>query len=119
MSQRILPVNVVILDKEYLVACPRGQETALLASARRVDEEMRSIRDSGKVLGMDRIAVIVALNLAHELLLSQLGYAENKDSQSNSSQIISIAESEAIARLQEMQEKIETTLVALKSSSLP
>ncbi|MFN3785877.1 MAG: cell division protein ZapA, partial [Thiothrix sp.] len=45
-----VPVNVRILDKDYLVACPKGEEAALLASAQRVDKDMRKIRDSGKVL---------------------------------------------------------------------
>lgn len=68
MDKHIKPVIVRILDKEYMVACPEGEQEALLASSRRVDKEMRKIRDSGKVLGTDRIAVMVALNLAHELM---------------------------------------------------
>lgn len=68
MEKAIQPVNVRILDKEYLVACPVGEQDALIASARRVDREMRKIRDSGKILNSDRIAVMVALNLAHELM---------------------------------------------------
>ncbi|MBO0613387.1 MAG: hypothetical protein RL122_1724 [Pseudomonadota bacterium] len=68
MEKEIKPVGVRILDKDYMVACPQGEQEALLASARRVDKEMRRIRDSGKVLGSDRIAVMVALNLAHELM---------------------------------------------------
>ncbi|MBU0654523.1 MAG: cell division protein ZapA [Gammaproteobacteria bacterium] len=68
MDKHIKPVIVRILDKEYMVACPEGEQEALLASSRRIDKEMRKIRDSGKVLGTDRIAVMVALNLAHELM---------------------------------------------------
>lgn len=68
MSKNIKPVAIRILDKDYMVACPEGEQEALLASSRRVDKEMRKIRDSGKVLGTDRIAVMVALNLAHELM---------------------------------------------------
>lgn len=68
MDKNIKAVSVRILDKEYMVACPEGEQDALLASSRRVDKEMRKIRDSGKVLGTDRIAVMVALNLAHELM---------------------------------------------------
>jgi cell division protein ZapA len=67
----IVPVAVKIFDKEYTVACPEGQEPALILSAKRVDQEMRHIREHGKVLGTDRIAVMVALNLAHELLNQQ------------------------------------------------
>ena len=67
----IVPVSVKIFGKEYTVACPEGQEQALILSAKRVDQEMKLIRESGKVLGTDRIAVMVALNLAHELLNQQ------------------------------------------------
>lgn len=67
----IVPVSVKIFGKEYTVACPEGQEQALILSAKRVDQEMRQVRESGKVLGTDRIAVMVALNLAHELLNQQ------------------------------------------------
>ena len=47
MEKEIKPVGVRILDKDYTVACPQGEQEALLASARRVDKEMRRIRDSG------------------------------------------------------------------------
>lgn len=67
----IVPVVVKIFDKEYTVACPEGQEQALILSAKRVDQEMRHVREAGKVLGTDRIAVMVALNLAHELINHQ------------------------------------------------
>lgn len=68
MSEKPQAVNVKILDKEYKVACPKGEQEALIASAKEVDSRMRAIRKSGKVLNADRIGVLVALNLAHELL---------------------------------------------------
>lgn len=78
MEKSIKPVTVRILDKDYMVACPEGEQDALVASSRRVDREMRKVRDSGKVLGTDRIAVMVALNLAHELMHgSRSGSADN------------------------------------------
>lgn len=61
-------VTVRILDKDYPVACPPDQEQALLQAARHLDQQMRSIRDSGKVIGLERIAVMAALNISHELL---------------------------------------------------
>jgi cell division protein ZapA len=64
------PVKVNILEKEYLVACPENEEEALRASARYLNLKMKDIRDSGKVIGADRIAVMAALNMAHELLQS-------------------------------------------------
>ena len=61
-------IFVKILDKDYQVACPPGQEQALLESARILDERMRAIRNSGSVIGLERIAVMAGLNLSHELL---------------------------------------------------
>ncbi|MBU3068437.1 cell division protein ZapA [Aestuariicella sp. G3-2] len=61
-------VFVKILDKEYQVACPAGEKEALLQAAHNLDERMREIRSSGSVIGLERIAVMAALNLSHELL---------------------------------------------------
>jgi cell division protein ZapA len=61
-------VSVKILDKEYQVSCQQDEVDALTASARYLDQQMRQIRESGKVFGLDRIAVMAALNLANELL---------------------------------------------------
>jgi cell division protein ZapA len=62
------PMRIHILDKEYLVACPENEREALFASAELLTSKMKEIRDSGKIVGADRIAVMAALNLAHELL---------------------------------------------------
>lgn len=67
MSQ-VRTVSVTILDKEYQVACPAEQEAELIVSASYLDKQMRSIRESGKVIGLERIAVMAALNISHELL---------------------------------------------------
>lgn len=64
-------VSVKILDKEYQVSCKQDEVDALTASARYLDQQMRQIRESGKVFGLDRIAVMTALNLANELLLKR------------------------------------------------
>jgi len=64
-------VSVQILDKEYLVACPEDERDDLMRTARFLNGRMREIRDSGKVIGMDRIAVMAALNIAHDLLQQQ------------------------------------------------
>lgn len=61
-------VTVKILDKEYQVACPEEQEAELVVSAKYLDKQMRGIRDSGKVIGLERIAVMAALNISYELL---------------------------------------------------
>jgi cell division protein ZapA len=61
-------VSVRIMEKEYVVACPYDERSALLDAAEFLNARMREIRDSGKVVGLDRIAVMAALNLAHEFL---------------------------------------------------
>ena len=61
-------VFVKILDKEYQVACPRDERQALQQSAQLLDERMKAIKGSGAVIGLERIAVMAALNLSHELL---------------------------------------------------
>lgn len=72
-------VIVNILDKEYQVACPPEQKDELLQSAHYLNSQMQTIRESGKVIGMERIAVMAALNISHELL--QASTASGKDDQ--------------------------------------
>jgi cell division protein ZapA len=61
-------VTIRILEKEYQVACPAEEKGDLIASAELLNKKMREIRDSGKVVGLDRVAVMAALNMANELL---------------------------------------------------
>jgi cell division protein ZapA len=63
-------VTVNIMDKAYQVACPKEQQSDLIMSANYLDSQMRGIRESGKVVGLERIAVMAALNISHELLLA-------------------------------------------------
>ena len=64
-------VSVRILEKDYQFTCAPDERAALLDSAEYLNGEMRKIRDTGKVIGLDRIAVMAALNLANELLKSR------------------------------------------------
>lgn len=61
-------ICVRILEKEFRIACPVSQEQALRDAAQYLDKQMRLIRQSGRVIGMERIAVMAALNIANELL---------------------------------------------------
>lgn len=61
-------VAVMILDKEYRVACSEDEQAGLQASAKLLNERMAKIRNSGSVIGAERIAVMAALNIAHELI---------------------------------------------------
>lgn len=61
-------VTVHILDKEYRVNCSDEERADLEASARYLDQKMMAIRNSGRIVGLDRIAVMAALNITHELI---------------------------------------------------
>ena len=71
MNESTAQVSVRILDKEYQVACPANERTDLLDSAEVLNAKMREIRDSGRIVGVDRIAVMAALNMANDLLHAQ------------------------------------------------
>lgn len=61
-------ICVRILEKEFRVACPKNQEHALREAAQYLDQQMRQIRQAGRVIGIERIAVMAALNITNELL---------------------------------------------------
>lgn len=62
------PVAVHILDREYRIACPPEQRRALMEAALHLDKQMRDVRDAGKLMSAEKIAVMCALNMADELL---------------------------------------------------
>ncbi len=104
MSEEAIPVTVRILDKEYCVSCPPHEQEDLLESARLLDQRMRAIRQKGNVIGSDRIAVQVALNISHELLLLQRQQR---------------AEREMIDRLSALQERVQVALAAQRALDDP
>ncbi|MEQ1527705.1 MAG: cell division protein ZapA [Methylococcaceae bacterium] len=67
MTKKTLPVSITIMGKEYKIACDADSQDDLIQSAQQLDIQMRKLRDSGKIVGPERIAVMTALNLAHEL----------------------------------------------------
>ncbi|HMN35150.1 MAG TPA: cell division protein ZapA [Chiayiivirga sp.] len=71
------PVNVRIADREYMVACEPHEREGLIEAARLLDGRMREIRAANRMAGIDRIAVLAALNLAHEL--SQTRRTDDRD----------------------------------------
>jgi len=96
MSENSIPVTVRIADKEYKISCPEGEHESLLVSARRVGEDMKKMRESGKALGPEKIAVMVALNIAHELI--------NAESSSNTE------DSYISEHLDSLQQSVDTAL---------
>lgn len=95
MSTDTSTLEVFILDKSYRINCPEGEQDSLRSSAQYLDRKMREIRSGGKVIGLERIAVIAALNITHELLSA----SRQAD-----------AESESRAELTRLIGKIEKTL---------
>ncbi len=73
MSSNVKTLDVVILDREFRIACPEEERAELLDAVAYLDKKMREIRDLGKVATVERIAIMAALNLAHELLTTRLG----------------------------------------------
>jgi cell division protein ZapA len=71
VTEAFAHVTIRILEKEYHVACAAEEKAALMSSAELLNGKMREIRDSGKVVGLDRVAVMAALNLANELIKAQ------------------------------------------------
>jgi cell division protein ZapA len=69
------PVTIRILDREYTVGCEPDERDSLLAAAKVLDGKMREIRGNNRMAALDRVAVLAALNLAHEL---QLARADNQ-----------------------------------------
>ena len=67
-SKDKIPVTVRILEKEYKISCPQGEHESLLVSAKNVNSNMLKVRESGKALSADRVAVMAAINIAHELV---------------------------------------------------
>lgn len=78
MNAQTQAVRIEILDKEYMVSCPPEEKEALLESAKLLNERLKEVRDGGKVLGTERMAVMTALNIIHEYTMlrrSQEEYA--------------------------------------------
>lgn len=61
-------VSIQLLDKSFQIRCPKEKTPELQNAVSFVDREMRKIRDGGKVIGLDRIAIVALLNIAHEFL---------------------------------------------------
>ena len=96
MTHQTAQVSVRILDKEYQVSCPAEEVDALTTSARYLDEQMRTIRESGKIFGLDRIAVMAALNIASDYL--QVRQSEERFS-------VDVA-----SRVKDLKEKLEQNM---------
>lgn len=95
-EERISRVSVRLLDREYQVACPTEERSDLLDSAEYLDGKMREIRDTAGVVGLDRVAVIAALNIANELIKQRRQGT--------------VLEGDLGARLRSLRERVEAAL---------
>ncbi|MDH5436520.1 MAG: cell division protein ZapA [Gammaproteobacteria bacterium] len=96
MSKEVTPVTINILDKEYVISCPPSEEKDLLAAAQMLSQQMKELRQGGKVIGAERIAVMAGLNIAHQIIKQQSGRNDVNKGISN--------------RISMLQNKVETAL---------
>ena len=89
-------IEVTVLDRKLRIACTEQEQQDLLKAVQYLDAKMREIRDSGKVVGLDRIAVIAALNMANELIRFR-----NRDTN---------LDSDVGGRLRILRERVESAL---------
>jgi cell division protein ZapA len=101
MNDRTSRVSIRILEKEYQVACPAEERTDLLDAAEYLNSKMREIRETGAVMGLDRIAVMAALNLANELL---------KMKKADAGGVSVGVEVELLDRMRHLRERVESAI---------
>lgn len=104
-------VRVSILDKDYQVSCKENEVTALQQSAMLLDQKMREMKQNSNVFGLDRLAVMAALNLTHDLL-AQSEKAAQMDSKQTQ---ISSALTEQQAEIRSLHNKVDSALSRLKA----
>jgi cell division protein ZapA len=89
------PVDVTIMGREFTVSCTDEERAGLMEAVRYLDKKMHDIRDSGKIVGIERIAIMAALNFSHELLNTKSGDVDVGDYK---------------RRISHMQNKIDETI---------
>ncbi len=85
-------VIVRIMDKDYHIACPASERGNLERAADYLDKKMRDIRRSGKIIGAERVAVMAALNITHELHANQRNATQDNDSSEQIQQLVARVE---------------------------
>ncbi|MDH3287344.1 MAG: cell division protein ZapA [Betaproteobacteria bacterium] len=73
MNQDAKGLQINIMGREFRVACPDNEQKGLLDAVDYLNKKMNEIRDAGKIVGLERIAIMAALNIAHELLSTKVG----------------------------------------------
>ena len=104
MTEENNTLTVSIVGKDYQVACPAGEEESLREAAHYLHKLMESIRASGRVVGLDRVAVMAALNISNELL-------QSKNSQSDS-------QAKVTAQVQKLSDRVADAISANKQMQI-
>ena len=95
-------VSIDILDKSYQIACEPEQEEELKQAAHDLDDQMRAIRSTGKVIGLERVAIMAALNLSHQVLALKSGN-QLDDSQEDAIKAVTGRIDEALFQLRQFE----------------
>lgn len=103
MSEQSTSVQVKIMDKEYQVNCPASDQEALVKSARYLDENMRKIKGRGNIHGIEKIAVMAALNITHDMLRKNRLINETRQSTAKQVQGIETKIDTAIAHNRQLE----------------
>ena len=103
MSEQSTSVQVKIMDKEYQVNCPASDQEALVKSARYLDENMRKIKGRGNIHGIEKIAVMAALNITHDMLRKNRLIKETRQSTAKQAQGIETKIDTAIAHNRQLE----------------
>lgn len=96
-------LTISLLGREFRVACPEGEENQLLAAAEYLNRKLKEVRDTGKVVGNERIAIMAALNIAHESMSNRANGAAGASALETSS---------IRRRIASLQETLDTALEA-------
>ena len=104
MSEQPTAVQIKILDQEYQINCPPSEQEALMKSARYLDENMRTIKSRGNIHGAEKIAVMAALNITHDMLRKNLLINETRQA--------------SALQLRSLEEKIDAALIGARQLEL-
>jgi cell division protein ZapA len=80
-ADKTVQLDVTLLGRDYKVACKESERAELVEAVALLDRRMREIRDTGKIAGVERVAVMAALNLAHELMRATAGAGHQRTGQ--------------------------------------
>ncbi|MAS08829.1 cell division protein ZapA [Salinisphaera sp.] len=103
MAEKQTALTIRILGRDYSIACPEGERESLLSSAEYLSRRMHAIQRKGKTLGIDRIAVMAALNIARDLIAAERQLERQKAG-------LPATDGEISDRLSQLQLRIESAL---------